>query len=254
MFVAKITQAQRLTQWRVPSISQRTWRPGSTAIGRSPRDWNSRKHLTTSTMKSVSGSSERYWVGSAPFVRIWQLSSWATKSGADLTTWHCVRDFLFPWSPLLHITPQLHITSSFARSATSPSFAYVSNPVPDSSLCRAAAPRLCPLQADAPRLHQSASWLLFPIHSASAAARCLLASASAALPRFQQLPDCVRFDCCSLIASASTAAPWLHPLIEVRRSSVSSLVPLHEHPTSVTHTHVKIYTDICHHMILWCYY
>ena len=37
-------------------------------------------------------------------------------------------------------------TSSFARSATSPSFAYVSNPASDSSLCRAAAPRLRPLQ------------------------------------------------------------------------------------------------------------
>ena len=36
----------------------------------------------------------------------------------------------------------MQVTSSFARSATSPSFAYVSNPVPDSSLCRAAAPRL----------------------------------------------------------------------------------------------------------------
>ena len=32
------------------------------------------------------------------------------------------------------------ITSSFAYSATSPLFAYVSNPAPDSSLCRAAAP------------------------------------------------------------------------------------------------------------------
>ena len=27
------------------------------------------------------------------------------------------------------------------------------------------------------------------------------------------LPDCVRFDCCSLIASDSTAAPPLHPLV-----------------------------------------
>ena len=54
------------------------------------------------------------------------------------------------------------ITSSiayFARSATSPLFAYVSN--------------LAPLL----------------------------------------LPDCVRFDCCSLIASDSTAAPPLHPLV-----------------------------------------
>ena len=50
----------------------------------------------------------------------------------------------------------------FARSATSPTFTYVSNPVPDSSLCRAAAPRLRRLQlcspmasasSAAPRLH-----------------------------------------------------------------------------------------------------
>ena len=69
------------------------------------------------------------------------------------------------------------ITSSFtrfARSATSPSFTYVSNLVLDSSLCRAAAPQLRPLQ--------------------------LL------------LPDCICFSCCSPIASASTAAPRLRPL------------------------------------------
>ena len=64
-------------------------------------------------------------------------------------------------------------TSSFARSATctSPSFTYVSNPTPDSSLCRAAAPRLRPLQ------------LLLP--------DCQLL-----------LPDCVQFNCCSTIVSS----------------------------------------------------
>ena len=50
---------------------------------------------------------------------------------------------------------RLNCTSSFAhftRSATSPSFAYVCNPAPDSSLCRAAVaapPRLHPLEAPA---------------------------------------------------------------------------------------------------------
>ena len=66
----------------------------------------------------------------------------------------------------------------FAHSATSPSSAYVSNPPPDSSLCRAAAPRLRPLQ--------------------------LL------------LPDCVQFNCCSAImpshASTSATAPRSCPL------------------------------------------
>ena len=98
----------------------------------------------------------------------------------------------------------------------------VSNPAPDSSLCRAAAPRLRPL---APLLRPlqlllaacvhfesaAAPWpdcICFnccsPIAPASAAAACSpLASASAAAP------DRVRFGCCSPIASASTAAPRL---------------------------------------------
>ena len=70
------------------------------------------------------------------------------------------------------------------------------------------------------------------------------------------LPHCVRFNCSSPIGSASTTAPRLHspavpedsspcPMffaeleIEVRRSRVTSLVPPHEHPTSVTHTRLK---------------
>ena len=103
----------------------------------------------------------------------------------------------------------------------------MSNPAPASSLCRAAAPRLRPLQlllaacvrfesAAAPgpdciRFNccspfASASSCCSPIAPASAAAAaCLpLASASAAAP------DRVRFGCCSPIASASTAAPRLH--------------------------------------------
>ena len=92
----------------------------------------------------------------------------------------------------------------------------------DSSLCGAAAPQLRPLQ--------------------------LL------------LPDCVRFNRCSPIASASAAAPrqlfWKIPAHaqcsrtffaefevqknEVQRSCVTSLVPPHEHPTSVTHTNTRI--------------
>ena len=94
-------------------------------------------------------------------------------------------------------------TSSFARfgrSATSPSFAYVSNPAPDSSLCRAAAPRSRPLQLllidciDPLQLLLPVPWR----------------------PLQLLLPDCVRFNSpianCSLTVSASAAAPQLCPL------------------------------------------
>ena len=86
-------------------------------------------------------------------------------------------------------------TSSFARftrSAASPTFTYVSNPVLDSSLCRTAAPQLGPLQ------------LLFAV--------CVRFSCCSRLRPFQLLPDGVHFVCCSPIASASTAAPRLCPL------------------------------------------
>ena len=73
------------------------------------------------------------------------------------------------------------------RSATSPSFAYVSNSAPDSSLCEAAAPRLRLLQ------------LLLP-------ARLPLD------PLQLLLPVCIRFSCCSPLAFASAAARHLHPL------------------------------------------
>ena len=80
----------------------------------------------------------------------------------------------------------------------------VSNPVLDSSLCRPAAPRLCPL----------ALQLLLPncIHFTAACSPIASASSTAA-PQLHLLelllPSCVRFDCCSPIASASTAAPQL---------------------------------------------
>ena len=107
----------------------------------------------------------------------------------------------------------LCITSSFARFAslvTCPSFAYVSNPAPDSSLCRAvapsasaAAPRLCPLQLLLPDCIRFSC--CSPIVSASAAAPRLH-------PLQLLLPDCIRFSCCSPIVSASAAAPRLHLL------------------------------------------
>ena len=122
-------------------------------------------------------------------------------------------------------------------SATSPSFTYVSNLAPNSSLCRAAAPRLCPLQLLL-RDCIDPLQLLLPIcvrfsSPIAAAARHLcplqlllatcvrfsccspIASTSAAAPRLrplQLLPDCVRFSCCSPIPSASTAAARLHVL------------------------------------------
>ena len=165
----------------------------------------------------------------------------------------------------------------------------------DSSLCRAAAPRLRPLQLLLPaRLHQSVQLLLRSdpgLHPLSAAARrlrplqllLLTASVSTAsrlrplrlllpdcvrfnsAPRWRPLrlllPDCVRFNCCSPIAFTSAAAPrqlfWKIqgqpcPLFSnihrgVRGSSTKvvrhySLVPPHEHPTSVTHKHTHKHT------------
>ena len=120
-----------------------------------------------------------------------------------------------------------------------------------------------------------------PLASASAAAprlRPLEPSAAAPGPRLLNccspiilrplrllLPDCVRFNCCSsrLRPLRLLHAPRLHPLVppavpalalehssrssvysEVRRSRVTSLVPPHEHPTSVTHrqTHTHTHT------------
>ena len=90
------------------------------------------------------------------------------------------------------------------------------NPVPDSSLCRAAAPRLRPLQLLLPvQLHQSVS-------TAAELAACIrfscfspLASVSTTFrlrPLRLLLPDCICFNCCSPMASASSAAPRLRPL------------------------------------------
>ena len=92
----------------------------------------------------------------------------------------------------------------FARSTTSPSIAYVSNPAPDSSLHRAAAPRLRPLQLLLTACIRISCCMLPDCVRFNCS---LIASASAAAPRLRpfhlQLPDCVRFDCCSPIASAS---------------------------------------------------
>ena len=116
----------------------------------------------------------------------------------------------------------------------------MSSPAPDSSLCRAAAPRLRLLQLLLPDYIDPLQ-LLLPdcirfsccslLASASAVALRLrplqlllpdcvrfncspIASTSAVAPRLRPLqlllPDRVRFNCCSLIAHASTAAPLLH--------------------------------------------
>ena len=98
-------------------------------------------------------------------------------------------------------------TSSFARftrSATSPSFTYLSNPVPSSSLCRAAAPQLRPLQLLLPDCIDPLQ-LLLPI--------CVRFNCSPIVSTSAALPDCVRFNCCSPIASVSSAAPRLHLLV-----------------------------------------
>ena len=73
--------------------------------------------------------------------------------------------------------------------------------MPDSSLCRAAAPRLRPLQLLLPtRLHRSVS-------TAAELPACIRFSCCSRLRPFQLLPDCVLFGCSSLIASTSTLLP-----------------------------------------------
>ena len=141
----------------------------------------------------------------------------------------------------------------FARSATSPSFAYVSNPAPDSSLCRAAAPQLRSFSCCSP-IASIRFKLLFPVSVRfsccpctdcvpSAAARHLrslqllfpdfnsspIASASAAAPQLRPLqlplPDCVRFNCSPPIASACSlpCSGRFQPMPNVlERSSQSS--------------------------------
>ena len=109
------------------------------------------------------------------------------------------------------------------------SFAYVSNPVLDSSLCRAAAPQLRPLQLLLPADCIDLLQLLLPIcirfsccsllASASAAA-CSIASISTAprLHLFQLLPDCVRFGCCS--SPAVLECPMFSNILRRIRGSV----------------------------------
>ena len=76
----------------------------------------------------------------------------------------------------------------------------VSNPAPESSLCRAAAPRLRPL---APRL--------CPLAPRLRPLQLLLATCvrfeSAAAP----WPDCIRFNCCSPFVSASSCCSPIAP-------------------------------------------
>ena len=98
-------------------------------------------------------------------------------------------------------------TSSFAHSATSPSFAYFSSPAPS-----VASPLLHPdrvhLSTAAP---QSRPPQLLLTDCICLSCCSPIASASAAAPRSHLpqllLPDCVHLSCCSLIVSASTAAP-----------------------------------------------
>ena len=146
--------------------------------------------------------------------------------------------------------------------------------MPDSSLCRAAAPRLHPLQLLLPaRLHQSVSTTAELPACIRFSCCSPLASAFSCCSRlrpFQLLPDCVSaaaprlrpLQLCSPMASASAAAPhqlfWKIPAMSTIlehsntlrkvRDSVNqstkvahhySLVPPHEHPTSVTHRQTR---------------
>ena len=101
----------------------------------------------------------------------------------------------------------------------------VRNQAPDSSLCRAASPRLRPLQLLLPSPFaasaSTAAPSLPPLPAAAPRLRTLqlLLAACVRFSCFSRsrplrllLPDCVRFNFCSPIASASTAAPRLRPL------------------------------------------
>ena len=129
----------------------------------------------------------------------------------------------------------------FARSATSPSFAYVSNPVPDSSLCRAAA-------ASASSCCSSIASICFVTAVPLACVRFGYSSPISTAPRLRALrlllPDCVRFTCSGRFQpTPNVLERSLWSLrFEVRRSCITSLVPPHEHPTSVTHTHTHKHT------------
>ena len=117
-------------------------------------------------------------------------------------------------------------TNSFARSATCPSFAYMSNPARTALCAELLLPDCVHFSCCSPDCIRS------PIASASAAApqfsccspdfirspivrfSCCspiqpIASALRLRPLWVLLPDCTRFNCCSPIA---TAAPRLHPL------------------------------------------
>ena len=108
------------------------------------------------------------------------------------------------WSQTTLIT-----TNSFAHSATSPSFAYVSSPTLSSSLCRGRHTTLISSTttliayalAAAPRLHPRPPILPDCIHF--------------------QLPDCVYLSCCSLVDdSVATAAE--------QRPAPSLVMPMEE--------------------------
>ena len=125
-------------------------------------------------------------------------------------------DVLFP----RHCVASLSSTSSFTHSATSLSFAYVSNLAPGAA---APNPLLRGLHAAvAPQLHTPEQVLPDPVRLSCCSQ---IASTSAAAPRSSPpqllLPDPVGLSCCSpipsassccsLIASASAVAPWSCP-------------------------------------------
>ena len=133
--------------------------------------------------------------------------------------------------------------------------------MPDSSLCRAATPRLHPLQLLLPDCIDPLQLLIpicvhfsccSPIASASAAAHhfcplqlllsnCIrfncspIASASAAAPRLRPLqlplPDCIHFDCCSPIASQLLF--WKIPAHTRAQCSLTFFVEFEVHYTEV---------------------
>ena len=126
---------------------------------------------------------------------------------------HNHRHFLVPRGPSrTFLEPLILYTSSFARfarSATSPLFAYMTIPAPNISLCRAAAPHDCVRFGYCFPVAVARSLCPLIRYSCS---QSPISTAPRLCPLWLLLPDCVRFNCCSSIASTSTAAPRLHPL------------------------------------------
>ena len=134
--------------------------------------------------------------------------------------------------PPTHFHPytfELKTTSRFARFATASSIVCMSSPAPDNSLCRGL--------ASTPRLH------LFQLPDCIRFNCCFLIASASPQSRLTQLllPDSIRFSYCSPVASTCSPSHSGRFRNILEHSSLSSRFMKY---TSVTHrqTHIKILT------------